>query len=42
VIGKVLGGGSVKGGVVGVAMGEGNRGLMDWAREDYWDEMVDR
>ncbi len=41
-VGKVLGGGSVKGGVVGVAGGEGNRRLVDWAREDNWDKMVDR
>jgi hypothetical protein len=41
VVGKVLGGGSAKGGVVGVAGGEGNRRLMDWAREENWDKMVD-
>ncbi len=41
VVGKVLGGGSVKGGGVGVTEGERDRRLMDWAREDNWDEMVD-
>jgi hypothetical protein len=41
VVGKVLGGGYIKGGVVGVAGGEGNRRRMDWAREDNWDDMVD-
>ena len=41
-VGKVLGGGSVKGGVVSVAGGEGDRRLIDWAREDNRDEMVDR
>ncbi len=35
----MLGGGSVKGGVVGVAGGEDNRRLIDWAREDKGDEM---
>jgi hypothetical protein len=34
VVGKVLGDASVKRGVVGFAVGEGNRRLMDWARED--------
>jgi hypothetical protein len=42
VVGKVLGGGFVKGGVVGVAVGEGDRRLMDWVRENNWDKMVER
>ncbi len=43
VVGKVLGGRSIKGEVIGVAvLGEGDRRLMDWAREDNWGKMVDR
>ncbi len=42
VVGKVLGGGSVMVGVVGVAVGGGNKRLMDWAREDNCYKMVDR
>jgi hypothetical protein len=38
---KVLGCGSIMGGVVGVAVGRGDRRLMDWTREDNCDKMVD-
>jgi hypothetical protein len=38
VAGKVLGGGSVMVGVADVAVGRGNRRLMDWSREVNWDK----
>jgi hypothetical protein len=42
VVNRVLGDGSIVGLVVGVAVGRGNRKLMDYAREDNCDKMMNR